>query len=211
MPEVIAHRGASAYAPEHTHAAFELAVELGADRLELDVRATADGELLVVHDPIAERPDGPRPLTLDAVLSTYRDRTRFLVELKDPEPAWERQVVAALARNGVADHTVVQTFDVAALRRLASSVAVAPLYDALPSPIALRTAARYAVAVGVRHETVDTAFLLRARAAGLPVWTWTVNAPADLERLTALGVAGLITDTPDRAHAAIAAAAVQAA
>ena len=50
MQEIIAHRDASAYAPEHTYAAYSLALAQGADVVELDVRATADGALVVVHD-----------------------------------------------------------------------------------------------------------------------------------------------------------------
>lgn len=52
---VIAHRGASADAPEHTFAAWDLAVEQGADHLELDLQVTADGELVVLHDPTLDR------------------------------------------------------------------------------------------------------------------------------------------------------------
>ena len=49
-PLVIAHRGASLYAPENTIAAFELAVEMGADAIELDTMLTADGTPIVIHD-----------------------------------------------------------------------------------------------------------------------------------------------------------------
>src|SRR5215210_1213946 len=52
---VIAHRGASAYAPENTLTAFELGVEQGADALELDVRVTRDGAPVVVHDATLDR------------------------------------------------------------------------------------------------------------------------------------------------------------
>jgi glycerophosphoryl diester phosphodiesterase len=58
MPLVIAHRGASAYAPENTIAAFELAVRQGADMIELDVQRSADGGLVVFHDDTTERWDG---------------------------------------------------------------------------------------------------------------------------------------------------------
>ena len=49
------HRGASGYAPENTMAAFEKAVELGADGIELDVQLTKDGELVVIHDETIDR------------------------------------------------------------------------------------------------------------------------------------------------------------
>jgi glycerophosphoryl diester phosphodiesterase len=52
---VIAHRGASAYAPENTLPAFELAAAQGADAFELDVRLTRDGAAVVIHDPALER------------------------------------------------------------------------------------------------------------------------------------------------------------
>jgi glycerophosphoryl diester phosphodiesterase len=52
---VIAHRGASAHAPENTLAAFELAVQQGADAFELDVRLTRDGAPVVIHDATLER------------------------------------------------------------------------------------------------------------------------------------------------------------
>jgi len=52
---VIAHRGASAYAPENTLPAFELAVQQGADAFELDVRLTRDGAAVVIHDDTLDR------------------------------------------------------------------------------------------------------------------------------------------------------------
>lgn len=51
----IAHRGASAYAPEHTFAAYDLALEMGADYIEQDLQLTADGVLVVLHDNTLDR------------------------------------------------------------------------------------------------------------------------------------------------------------
>jgi len=59
---VIAHRGASWYAPEHTYAAWDLALEMGADYLEQDLQMTADGVLVVMHDERLDRTArGPQP------------------------------------------------------------------------------------------------------------------------------------------------------
>jgi glycerophosphoryl diester phosphodiesterase len=55
----ISHRGASAYAPEHTIAAYDLALSQGAHFLELDVQMTRDGELAIVHDESIRRTSGP--------------------------------------------------------------------------------------------------------------------------------------------------------
>lgn len=54
-PQIIAHRGASAHRAEHTLAAYQLAIEQGADGLECDVRLTADGHLVCVHDRRIDR------------------------------------------------------------------------------------------------------------------------------------------------------------
>lgn len=55
MALIIAHRGASGYAPENTMAAFEKALEMGAEGIELDVHLTADGEIVVIHDHTIDR------------------------------------------------------------------------------------------------------------------------------------------------------------
>jgi len=60
---VIGHRGAAAYAPENTLPSFEHAVEVGADAVEFDLHCTADGQLVVIHDPTLERTtDGAGPV-----------------------------------------------------------------------------------------------------------------------------------------------------
>lgn len=57
---VIAHRGASAYAPEHTFASYDLALEMGADFIEQDLQMTSDGVLVVLHDETLDRTTGGR-------------------------------------------------------------------------------------------------------------------------------------------------------
>lgn len=63
--EIYAHRGASAYAPENTMAAFELAGKMGADGMELDVQFTRDGKLIVLHDDRLDRTTGCKGLAMD--------------------------------------------------------------------------------------------------------------------------------------------------
>ena len=204
--EVVAHRGASAYRPEHTIAAYDLALQQGADMLELDLRPRADGRLAVVHDPTPE-PVAARALTLEDVLERYGTSTRYLVELKDPDPAWEQSVPAALARYGLEEHAVVQSFDAIALRRLRSAspwLSCAPLHRRKRGGRGLDAIARYATGIGVWHRSVDAALVGSAHARGLAVRAWTVNEPRAIERLLALGVDGIITDAPDVAHGIIA-------
>ncbi|HEX2165607.1 MAG TPA: glycerophosphodiester phosphodiesterase family protein, partial [Longimicrobiales bacterium] len=57
---VIAHRGASAYAPEHTFASYDMALRMGADFIEQDLQMTSDGVLVVLHDETLDRTTGGR-------------------------------------------------------------------------------------------------------------------------------------------------------
>jgi glycerophosphoryl diester phosphodiesterase len=107
----IAHRGASGYYPENTLIAFQRAVELGADMIELDVHLTKDGEVVVIHDETLDRttngkgnvrdytlPElkkldagawyksefaGERIPTLEEVLQSLKGKVQFNIEIKN--------------------------------------------------------------------------------------------------------------------------------
>ena len=72
QPVIFAHRGASAYAPENTLAAFELAVQQGADAIELDVKLSADGHAIVMHDETLERTTGGQGRVKEMSLAKLR-------------------------------------------------------------------------------------------------------------------------------------------
>lgn len=72
MTKIWAHRGASASAPENTMPAFELAIEQGADGVELDVQRSADGELVVIHDERIDRTSGASGRVVDLTLEELR-------------------------------------------------------------------------------------------------------------------------------------------
>lgn len=134
---VIAHRGASAYAPENTLAAFELAYRQGADMLELDVQRTSDGHLVVFHDPTTARWDAPpRPVsactladlrtldidgervaTLAEVCAFTRDTGMMLnVELKQADIS--AQTVMLLRDHAIAERVIISSFHATALKEL---------------------------------------------------------------------------------------------
>jgi glycerophosphoryl diester phosphodiesterase len=73
----VAHRGASAYAPEHTLAAYRLALEQGADYVEQDLAVTKDGVLICLHDPTLERTTNVEQLFPDrATTVTWEGKTQ---------------------------------------------------------------------------------------------------------------------------------------
>lgn len=95
--QVVAHRGASEEAPEHTLAAYRKAIEDGADALECDVRLTADGHLVCVHDWRVNRTSNGRgavsalELSDLAALDFGARRTRDFWRTRDEQPDWEHR------------------------------------------------------------------------------------------------------------------------
>jgi glycerophosphoryl diester phosphodiesterase len=248
---VIAHRGASGYAPEHTLASYDLALEMGADYLEQDLQMTKDGVLVVLHDDTLDRttggtctgrvidrtleevqrcdagswfnvahPDRARPEyagqripTLEEVLARYGERASFYIETKNPEdaPGMEEALLALLDRYDLRRpaagewRVLIQSFSEQSLRKIHALDPSLPLIQltrarwATPRTIRARLPEirEYAVGIGPSWRDVDARLVEAARAACLEVHPYTVNEPARMERLTALGVSGMFTDTPD--------------
>ncbi|GIQ67740.1 glycerophosphodiester phosphodiesterase [Xylanibacillus composti] len=99
-PLVFAHRGASADAPENTMAAFRMAVEQGADGLELDIHMSRDGHLVVIHDDTLQRTTRLRGLVVQrtaAELARADASKRFPAYKGEPVPMLEE--VLELARD----------------------------------------------------------------------------------------------------------------
>ena len=111
MTRVIAHRGASAEAPENTLAAFERAIEVGADMIEFDVRRAADGGLVISHDPVRRKTQLP---TLEDTLRLTQGRIQLDVELKEPD--CERDAIDLLLRYFPLSDFCITSFLAPALR-----------------------------------------------------------------------------------------------
>ena len=226
---VIAHRGASAHRPEHTLEAYDLALEMGANVLEIDIRLTSDLHPVVVHDRTLTRTTGDprsvgdltlaelwelesdtRPLGLHEIFARYGNETRYLVDLKAPAAPMEQIVSRAITRHKLEGNVMVQTFSRRGLKRMRRchpQVALAQLYPAR-TPSALIRAdlpriATFADAIGPEAGSVDAGLIDAAHRAGLRVQPWTVNDIGLMSRLVARGVDGLITDAPDRARSVV--------
>jgi glycerophosphoryl diester phosphodiesterase len=230
---VLAHRGANRVAPENTLAAFRRALELGADGVELDVHATADAGLVVHHDPVAPgvgrlaerttaeiRAADPRIPVLGEALDVCRGRT-VNVEIKafgrDTGPGTGAVtadlVVALLRERGGGDVVFVSSFDLTAVDR------VRELDEAIPTALLTARTTDLAGTLALAHDRGHRALNPRAHALagrraarlaeragelGMALYAWTVNDARQVRRLAEAGVAGIITDVPDRARRALA-------
>jgi len=184
---VIAHRGASWERPENTLPAFERAIELGADFVELDVHCAADGSLVVTHDP----PRGGEPLLEEAV-ELCSGRIGVMCELKSPW-RYRRHDVVARAERALPEDAVVVCFEARALQAVRRHRRL----QHVGFGVSIRRAAGYAWAVGFWSPRVRPRGIELARRLGLRTTVFTVNEPARMRQLVGLGVDGLFTDRPD--------------
>lgn len=214
-PLIYAHRGASADHPENTLPAFRGAAEQGSDWVELDVHLAADGALVICHD--AHYPDGreiwttpssERPATVP-LLGDALDACAGMgvnIEIKVPRPGTDvaELVVAVVADRravGIDQEICISSFDEATLERVRStgpSVDTAQLlFDLSADPAAVERAADAgAVAINPWDPFVDRQLVQRCAELGLQVNPWTVDDRDRIVELAALGVDGIITNTP---------------
>ena len=188
---VIAHRGASAELPENTLPAFERAIEVGADFVELDVHADRAGRLVVTHDP--PRAGRAYP-SLEEALDLMRGRIGVMVELKTPARYRRHDVVARTVRLLTDDDALVcfqraALVEARALRRTLRTV------QHVGVTVSIR-GARGAWAAGFRDSRVTRRGLSAARALGLLPLVFTVNDERRMRELADAGAEGLFTDRP---------------
>ena len=215
--ERIGHRGAPREFPENTLPAFDRAFALGANAVELDVHASADGVPVVHHDPDVWMRDNGKRLRRPISSLTWSELAR--VELA-PEvflPSLEQvldlvgprgTVYVELKGHGVEDRAIavimgsrtrcaVHSFDHSSIERaskLAPSLRRGILFEEYPGDIERSMRDVSALDVWPQWELVDAALVERVHAAGGRVIAWTVNTVAAAEHLVKLGVDSLCGD-----------------
>ena len=224
--EITAHRGSSRTAPENTIPAIEAAVEEMADSVEIDVQMTADGVVVLGHDASLKRVAGvnrsiasmtfeelekldvgswfsseyagTRIPSLSEVLELCSQKTSLNIEIKYVGKNSElAEKTAEMVREyGMENQCVITSTNLSYLKRVK---------EALPE---IRTGYIISAAYGnfyssedvdfisIRSGFVTSALMQNAHEQGKAVYAWTVNTKSELERLTLLGVDGIITDRP---------------
>lgn len=214
---VIAHRGAWGRAApgapvDNTLEAFEAAITLGADMIELDVRRTRDGQLVVFHDarvkavPTASLPyealtvkgTKTRPPLLSEVLSLTKDRIALNLEIK--ESGYVEETIALLRPYGL-DRCLLTSFldeVVGEAKARAPELRTGLLVGTgFRKALTTRVPAVKADCIAPHRRLASVTALTEAAAAGVRCVIWTVNAPRALDRyLGHAAVEGVITDLP---------------
>lgn len=223
----IAHRGASGYAPENTRAAFDRAVEMGADMIETDVQLTRDGAPVLFHDirvdrtsdgrgPVADHTlaelraldlgawfssgafAGERVLTLAEFLTDVLPRIPAAIEIKDPRAA--AATVAAINEHAAADRVHVTSFHWGALldaQRLDDRLVLGFLTPVFDADIVGRCAGLGFRQVCPHVDTLTPELVAAAHDAGLTLRAWGITDRTQIDTLVAAGADGATVNWPD--------------
>lgn len=215
---IFGHRGAPGYPRygENTISSFNKALRNGADGLEFDVRQSAGGRIVVIHDETIDRTTNGKGRVADLsyeelmrfdagfgeaipLLSDVLDQfgTRCLLNIEIKEPDVVGGVKELVLERRLERHVIVSDFEWRELAALTPEIPIALLSSKLENLI---SAARQmgATAIHPRKDLVTPSLVAAAREAQLRVHVWTVNAAAEISRFRSLGVDGIFTDFPER-------------
>ena len=211
----IGHRGAKTYETENTIESFKKAIELGANAVELDVRTSGDGELIVSHDDNLKKVYGEDVLIHETKLVSLKELTgnriatlsevlhsisghveKILVELK--ETGYEEKVLEVINKEKVKDKVIIVSFlgeALAQTRALDLEIETGLIYAKIKKPIeaALNLNAQYLVPL---YRFVHRRDVIKAHKSNLKVIVWTINSKDEASLYMAKDVDGIATDKP---------------
>jgi glycerophosphoryl diester phosphodiesterase len=221
----IAHRGAKGYAPENTLAAFQKAIDMQADGIELDVHLSLDGQLVVIHDDTLERTTNGKGFVKDYTLEQLK---AFRIEGKEEIPTLAEvfdlvnrkcfinveligegtaEPAQALIEKYIAqkkwsyDDFIVSSFNWNYLQQLRLANPEIRIGILAQTDIELA----FSFAKFMEAEAIHPYFHLlteentkKLQLRKLKVYPWTVNEPEDIEKMKLFKVDGIITDFTDR-------------
>jgi len=220
LPQVIGHRGAMAYAPENTLASFREARRRGASWVEIDVKLTADGVPILMHDAsltrtmgidrlVAETPRAELPAevpTFEQAIACFlelglgcnveikpcegREAETARVTVETLRRAWPAALPAPLL-SSFKDESLKAAMDAAP--EFARALLLGELVDGWP----MRAQAVGATGMNVGRRKLTAAGAVAIKRAGYALSVWTVNDPDEARALVGMGADCIITDAPD--------------
>ncbi|MDY0987964.1 glycerophosphodiester phosphodiesterase family protein [Flavobacterium sp. CFBP9031] len=221
----IAHRGAKAYEPENTLQAFQKALDLNSDGIELDVHLSADGHVIVIHDETIDRTTDGKGLVNDFTLAELKsflidgkyqistlnevfdlvDKKCFInIELKGlgtasrVVPLIEEYI---LEKDWKYEHFIISSFDWNMLEETSNLNPNIPI--GILTEENLETALAFAEKIKAKAIHPDFNLLneenvRQIQEKGFLILPWTVNTTEDIEKVKSYKVNGIISDNPDK-------------
>jgi len=221
----IAHRGAKAYEPENTLQAFQKALDLNSDGIELDVHLSSDGHIIVIHDETIDRTTNGKGLVNDFILAELKSflidgkyqiptlnevfdlvdkRCLINIELKGLEtPSKVVQLIEEYIseKNWNYDHFIISSFDWDMLEEtsnLNSNISIGVLTEEnIDTALAFAEKIK-AKAIHPDFNLLNEENVQQIQEKGFQVLPWTVNSKEDIQKVKSYKVDGIISDNPDK-------------
>ena len=221
----IAHRGAKAYEPENTLQAFQKALDLNSDGIELDVHLSSDEHIIVIHDETIDRTTNGKGLvntfslaelksflidekyqipTLNEVFDLIDKKCLINIELKGLGTA--SKVVTLIEeyiakKNWSYNHFIISSFDWNLLQEtsnLNSKIPIGVLTEEnLDTALAFAETIK-AKAIHPDFQLLNKENVQEIQEKGFLVFPWTVNTEEDIQKVKSYKVNGIISDNPDK-------------
>jgi glycerophosphoryl diester phosphodiesterase len=219
----IAHRGAAVQGyPENTLAAFRQAIEIGAEAIEIDLRGTKDGEIVIMHDETVNRTTNGRGAVADRSLAelkkldagrgeripTYEEVLQLvagtgvtlLIDIKESQVLGGRKVVRMTEEHNAVQNVIVGSRnleDLRAFRALNSKLRTLGFINEVEDIGPFAQMGADIIRLWPKWIYANPRLVDKVHQLGKPVWTTTGDASrAELEILVKLGVNGIISDRP---------------
>ncbi|MCM0665063.1 glycerophosphodiester phosphodiesterase [Flavobacterium tyrosinilyticum] len=221
----IAHRGAKAYEPENTLQAFQKALDLNSDGIELDVHVSSDGHIIVIHDETIDRTANGKGLVNDFTLAELKsflidgkyqiptlnevfdlvDKKCFInIELKGLGTA--TKVVALIeeyisVKNWNYNHFIISSFEWNMLEETSNLNPNIPIGVLTEEDIDIALAFAEKIKAKAIHpdfQLLNKENVHQMQEKGFLVLPWTVNTKEDIQKVKSYNVNGIISDNPDK-------------
>ena len=215
----IGHRGAKGYEPENTLIAFEKAIDLNVDGIELDVHLSLDKEIIVIHDETIDRTTNEKGFVnqfsslqlqelgipkLIEVLTILNRQCFVNIELKGIEtakPVVELVEHYVLSKNWEYNDFLVSSFDWKMLEEvqlLNPKIRIGVLTDASVEDALAFAKKIKAFSIHPNYKLLTKENVALMQENGLQIYPWTVNSKEAIQKIKSFDVNGIISDFPDR-------------
>ncbi len=223
--QVIGHRGAAGHEPENTLCSFQKALDLGVDMVELDVHASKDGHLMVIHDNTLDRTTnghglvtsytkaelqqldagkGEKIPTLDDVYWLVADKAKINVEIKGY--GIEGLIMYYLRKRNAFDQIMISSFNQEALQLIKEyepEIKTAVLFEGIPYNLPELLRELQVIAYNPSKDFLQPEHISIAHREGCSVYVYTVDESLEIAYWLSYGVDGIISNFPDKVKAAV--------
>ena len=217
-PLIFGHRGSPFKAPENTIASINKAIEDGCEAVEIDLRKTKDGKLVVIHDAKVDRTTngkgfvkdftleelkkldsyGEKIPTFEEAINFVNKRTKIIVEIK--EENIEKDIVGMIEKNDLFDYAYAISFyhkSVKMVKELNKKIKTGILLVSSPVDAAALAKQADSDALVINFNFVDKEVVNKAHKNNLKVFAWNIDTIKDLREMLKLNVDGMGSNKPD--------------